>query len=162
MYYLEILTLHIIFAGAWLLSFISDSLLKKFILANTNKSGERKFIHLYLSFINLGGMIGASGIMLTGILMVIINDGYGFFQMGNNHWLATKQILMIVLLLLIGAFIIPTAKQVRAAIGIDLETGSPISADGYKNLKKLFTLNRVVSIIVLINFLFAITHRLLA
>lgn len=162
MYYLEILTLHIIFAGVWLFSFVSDQLLKKLIISNTNKSGERKFIHLYLTMANLFGMIGAGGILITGIFMVSVNDGYGFFQFGSNHWLAAKQILMVIILIIIGAAIIPGSKKIRKAIGNDLESGSAISAEGYRNLKKLFILGRTINIIVFINFLFAITHRLLS
>jgi hypothetical protein len=103
-------------------------------------------------------MIGAIGILVTGIALVL-NSSYGFFRMTDNHWLATKQILMVVLLIIIGAVLIPTAKKLRAAIGSDLESGTQITEEGYKTLKKIFTLNLVINIIVLINFLFAITHR---
>jgi len=158
MYYYTILTLHIIFAGIWLLNLASEPILKLQILSNKNKSGERKFINLYLTFANLLGMIGAAGILLTGIFLVL-NSAYGFFSMADNHWLATKQILMVVLLLIIGAVIIPTAKKLRGIIGSDLESSAPITQDGYDALKKLYTTNKVINIIVFINFLFAITHR---
>jgi len=158
MYFYTILTLHIVFAGIWLLNFVSEPVLRSQILTNKNKSGERKFISLYLTFANLLGIIGATGILVTGIALVL-NSSYGFFRMTDNHWLATKQILMIVLLVIIGAVLIPTAKKLRAAIGTDLESGTQISEEGYKTLKKIFTLNLVINIIVLINFLFAITHR---
>ena len=158
MYFYTILTFHIVFAGIWLLNFVSEPVLRSQIVTNKNKSGERKFISLYLTFANLLGIIGATGILVTGIALVL-NSSYGFFRMTENHWLATKQILMVVLLVIIGAVLIPTAKKLRAAIGIDLESGTQISEEGYKTLKKIFTLNLVMNIIVLINFLFAITHR---
>lgn len=157
--YLLISKLHVVFAGIWLINFLTDSLLRGYIASNKNKIGEKKFIHLYLTFANLFGMIGAIGILITGITMVTQNPAYGFFKMNANHWLATKQILMVVLLFILGAFIIPTAKKVRAAIGKDLENQDLMSEDGYKNLKKLFKLNNAINIIVLINFLLAITHR---
>jgi len=106
-------------------------------------------------------MIGAIGILITGIIMVTQNPAYGFFSMSSNHWLATKQILMVILLIILGGFIIPTAKKVRAAIGKDLENQEMIDEAGYKNLQKLFKLNTAINIIVLINFLLAITHRFL-
>jgi len=157
--YLLISKLHAVFAGIWLINLFTDFLLRRYIVTNKNKIGEKKFIHLYLTFANLFGMIGAIGILITGITMVILNPGYGFFRMSSNHWLATKQILMVVLLVILGGFIIPTAKKVRAAIGKDLENQDVMSEDGYKNLQKLFKLNTAINIIVLINFLLAITHR---
>ncbi len=158
--YILISKLHAVFAGIWLINLLTDFLLRGDVITNKNKIGEKKFIHLYLTFANLFGMIGATGILITGIVLVVNNPAYGFFNMSSNHWLATKQILMVLLLIILGGFIIPTAKKVRAAIGKDLENQSAISEDGYKNLQKLFKLNMTINIIVLINFLLAITHRL--
>jgi len=152
-------TLHIIFAGMWLINLISDSVLKGYIQKNRNKSGEKKLIHLYLTFSNLFGMIGAIGILITGITLVFLNPFYSFFQMNGNHWLTAKQTLMVVLLVILGVFIIPTAKKVRSSIGNDIENQTGLGDTGYENLNKLFKLNMVINIIVLINFLFAITHR---
>lgn len=158
MYYYTILTFHIVFAGIWLINFVAEPILRTQILSNKNKSGERKFISLYLTFANMLGMIGATGILLTGIYLVL-NSAYGFFSMSDNHWLATKQILMVVLLIIIGIVVIPTAKKLRQIIGEDLESSTSISDEGYIALKKLYTINKVINIIVFINFLFAITHR---
>jgi hypothetical protein len=157
--YLLIVHLHIVFAGIWLVNFISDIFLRGFINKNKNKTGEKKLVSFYLSFTNLFGMIGSIGILITGILIITQNSGFGFFQMTANHWLTTKQLLMVVLLLVIGSLVIPTAKKVRTAIGNDLENQNLISTDGYSNLQKLFKINTVINIIVLINFLLAITHR---
>ncbi|MHB8904932.1 MAG: hypothetical protein ACYC6D_02275 [Melioribacteraceae bacterium] len=158
--YMLISKLHAVFAGIWLINLLTDFLLRGYVITNKNKIGEKKFIHLYLTFANLFGMIGATGILITGIILVMNNPAYGFFSMSSNHWLATKQILMVLLLIILGGFVIPTAKKVRAAIGKDLENQSVISEDGYKNLQKLFKLNMAINVIVLINFLLAITHRL--
>lgn len=159
--YLLISKLHVVFAGIWLINLLTDSFLRRYIITNKNKTGEKKFIHLYLTFANLFGMIGAIGILITGITLVAQNPAYNFFSMRSNHWLATKQILMVVLLVILGGFIIPTAKKVRAAIGINLENHDAMKEEGYKNLQKLFKLNSAINIIVLINFLLAITHRFL-
>jgi len=81
--------------------------------------------------------------------------------MTANHWLATKQIVMIILLLIIFLGVIPEAKKIRTAIGSDLESASEISQDGYEYLNKLYKLGTIINILVLINFIFAITHRFL-
>ncbi len=159
MFYLLIVKLHIIFAGMWLINLAVYPILRSSVVNNKNKSGEKKFIHLYLTFANLFGMIGGAGILLTGIFMVTDNSLFGFFQFTANHWLATKQILMVILLIILGVIIIPTSKKVRAAIGSDFEKTEQLSDDVYNNLNKLFKWNLVINIIVLINFLLAITHN---
>ena len=159
--YPTILTLHIIFAGIWLVNLISDSVLKGFISKNKGKQGEKKFISLYLLFSNLFGMIGAAGILLSGIVMIVLHPYYEFFQMSANHWLTTKQILLVILLFIIFIYVIPAAKNLRSLLGVDLESNDPVSDDGYANLKRIYTLNTIINVIVLINFLFAITHRFL-
>lgn len=158
-YYPTLVTLHIIFAGGWLISFITDSILKKSISNKKNISESKMSINLYLKVTNQLGMIGASGILFTGILMVILNPGYGFFSMSSNHWLATKQILMVVLLITIFVFIIPTARKIRNELQNNLENDQNFSEDINKHLTKLYKLNKIVNFIVLLNFLFAITHR---
>lgn len=157
-FYPTIITLHIIFAGIWLSSFVSDPFLKSTITKNKNKSGEKKFINLYLNFSSRLGMIAALGILITGIVMVSMNSGYGFFRMSSNHWLATKQIIMVAILVILGVYIIPTSKKLRTIIGQDLENNAPISDEGYASLHKLFKLETTIGILVLINFLLAVTH----
>lgn len=156
--YPTILTLHIVFAGIWLVNLISDSVLKDFITKNKGKVGEKKFIRLYLLFSNLFGMIGASGILLTGIIMVILHPHYEFFQMSANHWLTSKQILIVIQLFIIFIYVIPAAKNLRSLLGTDLESTEPVTESGYANLTRIFKLNIIINVIVLINFLFAITH----
>ncbi len=154
-----IIKLHIIFAGMWLINLAVYPILRSIVVHNKNKSGEKKLIHLYLTFANLFGMIGGLGILVTGIFMVTVNPSYGFFQFTANHWLIAKQILMVILLVILGVKIIPTSKKVRAAIGTDFEKYEPLSDEVYNNLNKLFKWNTVINIIVLINFLLAITHN---
>ena len=45
-YYPTLITLHIIFAGIWLVNFITGIIFKKLITTNKQKSGERKLIIL--------------------------------------------------------------------------------------------------------------------
>lgn len=158
-FYPTILTLHIIFAGGWIISFISDIFLKSNITKNKDLSCEKNLISLYLKLSNLTGIIGATGILITGIILVLINPAYTFFEMTSNHWLTTKQILMVILLLIIFLYIIPSAKKLRAAIGENLNSNNPVNEEGYNYLKKIFRLNGIINLIVIINFLLAITHR---
>jgi len=159
MEYFIIKSLHITFAGIWLANLLTDSVLRGVITNNKQKSGERKFIRLYMTFINLLGIIGSVGILATGIFLVL-DSQYGFFDMSANHWLAAKQILMVILLLTIFLFIIPTAKKIKTELGENLESNTVLSENTYLLLQKLYRLSSIVNAIVLINFLFAVTHYL--
>lgn len=150
MFYITLVTIHIIFAGIWLSNFLVDYFLRKQL------TSSNKILDIYLRIINLLSSISAIGILATGILLVL-NSGYGFFRMTDNHWLATKQILMLVLLFVIGVFVIPTAKKLRSSL---LDTNSLENYEESKlYLKKLLFYNNIINIIVILNFLFAITHR---
>ncbi|MBX3009518.1 MAG: hypothetical protein KF816_15965 [Melioribacteraceae bacterium] len=157
--YPAILTLHIIFAGIWLVNFILDFPIRKMIKNTAGSVSQKTYISIYLYLINLLGMIGAIGILVTGISLVLLNPGYNFFQMSANHWLASKQILMVILLIVLGAFLIPTARKLRLGLQANSDNSDTLSAGVYSNLKKLFKLNTIINFIVLINFLFAITHN---
>lgn len=157
-YWLLILSLHIVFAGVWLVNFIADPIFRNSITKAKGTSGEGNLISLYLKVVNLLGMIGALGILITGIWMVLINPGYEFFQFSANHWLTTKQIVMVVILILLGWKLIPTAKKLRLSITNDLNSPVEDKSDVHKNLKKLYSLNFQMNILVLLNFLLAITR----
>ena len=157
LFYPTLMTLHIIFAGIWLINLITDSILKNKVKNELKNQSGGQMISLYLTFANLLGMIGAIGILITGILLVSMNPGYGFFDMTSNHWLATKQIIMVVILILIFAIVIPTAKKVRSEIENNLAENS--TEDLEKNLTKLFKINASINGLVFLNFIFAITHR---
>ncbi|MDF1611943.1 MAG: hypothetical protein AB1695_08845 [Stygiobacter sp.] len=150
MFYSSLVTLHIIFAGIWLSNFLVDLFLRKYL------TSSNRILDIYLKIINLLSSFSAVGILTTGILLVL-NSGYGFFRMTDNHWLATKQILMVVLLVVIGAFVIPTAKKLRSSLS---NSDSILNSEESKiYLKKLLFYNNIINTIVILNFLFAITHR---
>ena len=86
-----------------------------------------------------------------------MNPGYGFFDMTSNHWLATKQIIMVVILILIFAAIIPTAKKLSREIESNLNENS--NDDLKTNLNKMFKVTASVNGLVVLNLLFALTHR---
>lgn len=150
--------LHVTFAGIWLVSFISDPLFKSFISRSNKHKSEVELISLYLKYVNLLGMIGAIGILITGIWMVLSGMGYGFFDFSANHWLVSKQIVMVVILILLGWKLIPTAKKLRLAISGDLKSPVEDKTQIHENLKKLYVVNFQINILVIVNFLMAITR----
>ena len=142
------ITLHIIFSGIWLAFFAVELILRgkinKGISVNENVSN-------YLMFTNVFGISGSIGILITGILLVL-NSGYGFFDMSNNHWLATKQIILVIILVLTAVMVIPTAKKIRTELANTKEISN-------NNIRKIFRANLIINVLVILNLLFAITHR---
>ena len=142
-------TLHIIFSGIWLSFFVTEIIFRKKI---NNGFSVKENTSNYLALTNIFGIIGTVGILVTGILLVL-NSGYGFFDMTSNHWLATKQIILVIILILTGAIVIPTAKKIR------IEIESNVEELTLSSLKKLFKTNLIINLLVILNLLFAITHR---
>lgn len=156
--YLLLTWLHVTFAGIWLVVFIADPLFKNFISRSKGQKSEAQLISLYLKYVNLIGIIGAVGILVTGIWMILSDVGYGFFDFSANHWLVSKQIVMVVILILLGWKLIPTAKKLRLALSNDLSSPVEDKAQVHENLKKLYQVNFQINLLVLINFLMAITR----
>ncbi len=143
------IALHIIFAGVWLAFFIIEITLRgrinKEISVNEN-------VRNYLKFTNIFGISGSIGVLITGTLLVV-NSGYGFFDMSSNHWLATKQMILAIILIINFSLLMPTARKINKEIKENSKTLSK------NNLKKVFKANIIINILVFINFLFAITYR---
>jgi hypothetical protein len=151
---------HLLSSVIWLGFLPTEFLLRQAIKNNKGKIGEKKLMSFWLKQINISGMIGSIGILISGILLSIYL-GYGFFKFasGTNHWLYTKQFIMILILIIIGTYVIPNAAKLRRAIGEDLEKPGLLSEEAYKNFKNLGKIIFITNFMVLVNFLFAITRR---
>lgn len=152
-FYPTYITIHIIFAGMWLIFFAADIILKRQIESAKLPEVKNKLISLYLQFTNLFGIVGSVGIAITGIVLVLLNPGYGFFDMSHAHWLATKQILFVIILLNTFLRIIPASKKLRGFIEQN-------DSDNISNQFGIITkMNLLINVIVILNFVFALTHR---
>jgi hypothetical protein len=152
-YYSTYVTLHIIFAGMWLIFFAADIILKNQIENAAKIDIKNKFMSLYLQFTNLFGIVGSVGIAITGIIMVLLNPSWGFFDMSHAHWLATKQILFVIILLNTFLRIIPASKKLRNLIAQDDNEAT------YNQYRSVVKINLIINILVILNFVFALTHR---
>ncbi len=146
-----IFTFHIIFAGMWLAFLFINLVFVKRIKMQEIQS--RNFLSTYLNFTIIFEMIGAIGMLFTGVYMVAVNFGYGFFVMSSNHWLATKQMIFVVVLILIFVSILPNWLKLNSLVKSNVE----IKLENI-HLRKLMRVNAIINFLVLLNFLFAITH----
>jgi len=149
-YYPYLITFHILFAGMWLFNVVIDYKSRGNILSSTDKAIKNTCIDNYLSTTNIVGIVASSGILVTGVLMVTINPGYGFFEFSANHWLVSKQIIFIAIYAVIFAMLIPAAKKLRYA-----------DDSVQKNIliKKVFSLQTTINILVVLNIFFALSRR---
>jgi hypothetical protein len=152
-YYSTYVTLHIIFAGMWLIFFAAEIILKNQIENATKVDIKNKLMSIYLQFTNLFGIVGSVGIAVTGIIMVLLNPSWGFFDMSHAHWLATKQILFVIILLNTFLRIIPASKKLRTLMSQDDNDAT------YVQYRSVVKLNLIINVLVILNFVFAITHR---
>lgn len=155
-----LLVLHKIFAVFWLSMIPADFLITRHIKSAKGKPGERKLISLWLKMLNMTGMVGLTGILITGVWMVFIQPYFGFFRMTDNHWLASKQIITMVIIILTGVYFIPLGKKIRLSLGDEDET-SELADESYKNIKKLSNIAVITSVLIGLNYLFAITRSMM-
>ena len=155
-----LILLHVLSASVWLALFPVDIILRGFVNRSRGTSGEQKLVSFYLKFANLSGIVGMTGILFTGIWMVANSSYYGFFDFSQNHWLASKQVIMVILILLVFFVLIPKAKQLRISLGEDVNSNFPLTDDAFAKLKSLETIVTINNVLVLLNFLFAFSRRI--
>ena len=160
--YVLLRAIHIIAVIVWLGVIPADLLLRKIIREKKGTESEKTLLSFWLKLTNLGGMIGLTGILITGITLSI-TIGYGFFQFasGANHWLYTKQFIMVIVIILTAAFIIPSGKKVRIEIEKSVAANSALTEETYKNISKLEKVLTTINILIVINLLLALTRNLM-
>ncbi|MDP4172392.1 MAG: hypothetical protein Q8933_00370 [Bacteroidota bacterium] len=162
MFFQAVITvIHILSAVVWLGYVPSDIVLRRQINNSRGTSGEKNLISSYLILTNVAGIIGMSGLLFTGIILVSVIPYYFFFNFASNHWLAAKQVIMVVLIILVFAFLIPKAKKLRTTLNNEKLSKMPLSDQAHRDLKNLETIISIIDVLVLLNFLFAVTHRFL-
>jgi len=146
--YPVIILLHILSAVIWLGFFPVEIYLINSIKKESNTDFKKNQIQKLLTLTNLTGMIGAIGIIITGILLVLISPLYNFFEFKANHWLTTKQFIILIILLIIFAVIIPLSKKIK--------NFSDTNSNEFKRFVRWAYIEKTL---VLINFLLAFFHR---
>ncbi len=155
-----ILVIHILSAVTWLSFLPVDYILRKNIRETDDVNVKKKLISIWLKTSDLLGIAGMSGILVTGIILVSASSHYHFFQFSMNHWLATKQVFLVVLIIIIFIFLIPNAKKLSAQIKSGLRDEKSLNENTIEDMDKVGKILSVMNVLVLINFLLAITHKL--
>lgn len=95
--------LHVVSYIAWLLAFIG-SLVYGFWVSRENDAVRRRRLMWAERLVTyFGGHLGALGILISGTVLVSVPGGpqWGWFNIALYPWLALKQILFIIILILV-------------------------------------------------------------
>lgn len=151
--------LHVVSAGLWLSLLIYGLIIRSRIKGKENTPAGKELIMTYVSVLNPLGIIGSMGILITGIILSI-QSGMGFFQFasGGNHWLYTKQFLMVIILILVGAVMIPAAKKLKSEILPSLTDSAPLTEGAKAAFKKLVKVDLSINILIILNILLAFSR----
>ncbi len=151
--------IHVVSAGLWLSLLIYGFILRGRMAQAKGTPEEKGLILTWISSMNVLGIVGSMGVLLTGLYLTVAMD-YGFFKFasGANHWLYTKQFVMVIILILIGAVMIPTAKKIKGLLLPDLKSDRPLSEGAYALLGKLKRVDISMSALVILNILMAFSR----
>ena len=150
-----ILLIHVLSAIIWLGFFPVQISYIKSITSEFDWDVKQALLKNFLKVTNTLGMIGATGIVLTGIILVLLNPVYNFFEFKANHWLTTKQFVILIILFIIITRIIPLSKNLKINM-MDSQKDNKIFT---RNFNKLIRLLSIEKVLVFINFLLAYLHR---
>ncbi len=163
-----LLVIHVLSAVIWLGFFPVEIFLRKNILQKLtkNKSSDpdecsNEMISNYLNLSSLTGKIGLIGILFTGVTLTIYLPYYSLFDFSDNHWLAAKQVVMVVIILLVGFVFMKRSKELRMELTQNSSKTENLSERKNELVRKLGGVSTIINILVLLNFLFAITKRFL-
>ena len=142
--------LHIVSYISWLVAFAA-SLIFAFKAGRAVKSSrELVFIKWERKASSMGAHFGATGIIISGWVMSVVPGGpqWGWFNIPLYNWLALKQLLFIIILILVG-FSIKKSISLKNKLK---ESGGELVSDQTRNQwKSAYTISLVIYIFVAIN-----------
>lgn len=112
------LAIHVLCAGLWVANLPVALILNKLRKRAENTAGE---VHYMAAAGRIGlimGNIGAIGILLSGPALEGMSPAYGWFQFSEPGmmWLALKQIIFVLAIVITGAMLIPRSKKLRVLL----------------------------------------------
>jgi uncharacterized membrane protein len=151
--------IHIISVGLWLSLLVYGILLRGRIDKAKGTAEEKGLILSWTNSMSVLGLIGSMGVLITGVYLSVSLD-YGFFKFGSgaNHWLYTKQFVMVIILILVGAVMIPTVKKIKGQLMPGLLSNKPLNEETYKLLGKLKRVDISINALIILNILMAFSR----
>ena len=150
MSYSVLFWVHVLSYITWLVAFAFSLYYAYKVGKSYNSPSEKRFMQLERRATSIGAHIGALGILISGGAMVSIPGGqqFGWFNFDNFAWLAVKQVVFFLILILVGFSIkrgIDFKKQLRS------EEGEIPGEDVRKKWKRAYDLSMAVYALVILN-----------
>lgn len=151
--YIAFVILHVICAGIWISLMPLSMSLGKLIKRSAGTLGELYLMRAMLGAGRFLGNIGGIGILITGGAITSIGK-YGWFPFNTFPWLAYKQTIFFLILIMLFSMFVPASK--RAAKMLAEEMGGPKANMGASTelraaMAKVGTLGMIMGIFVLVN-----------
>ena len=147
------LALHIIAAGIWISQFVAEMAFGRFMKSLKGKPAEGTILLAEGQVAALLGMIGGTGILITGLLLTA-GFHYGILGIGGVYtptWLVIKQIFYIIAMAIVGMVITRGSRKVMPLIGQAAAAGQPVPAEALSAFARIQMASNIVNLFVLIN-----------
>lgn len=145
---------HVVSYIAWLAAFLVSTFLALKVNGEEDAVKKRKFMRSERLATSIGGHLGALGILISGGALASLPAGpqWGWFNFQMYPWLAVKQLIFVIILILVGVSMkksIAFKRQLREEEVMKTETSDKWGA-AYK-------LSLAVYILVVVNTILGLT-----
>jgi len=151
------LFLHIIAAGIWIAQIVVALVFNRLIRANADKPAGVTLMMAEVRLLGVLGSVGGPGILLTG-LGLLATDRLGFLGIGGitPPWLMIKQIVYIILLVIVFAVIMPTARRLHTQFEATLGSSALITLEMSALHRRLVMISYLHDALVIFNIFMAV------
>lgn len=142
--------IHIVSYISWLAAFVASMFLAYKVGKAYQTPDEKRYMKLERKATSIGAHIGALGILISGGAMASMPGGpeWGWFNTELYTWLAVKQAIFFLILILVGFSI---KRSINFKKAVRSSGGDRISGDERAKWKKAFSLSLVVYLLVVVN-----------
>ena len=153
--------LHVLSAAFWIALIPVMALLGKMLARVKGTPAELTVMRTIVGMGMLLGNLGGIGILITGPGMVGIAH-YPWFPFGSEDWLAWKQVIYCVILLINFAVMVPLSKKVRKQLAEEM-SGAGKGPGASEQLRALYDrtgkVGMIMSLLVLTNIVLGILGK---
>jgi len=145
------LYIHIISYILWLAAFVGSLIFYQKVKSNEGTPDEKKFARKERMITMMGGHTAILGILISGGAMVSIPSGpqWGWFPFHEYGWLATKQIIFIIILIIVFGLSTPAGSKLKKMIRKnDQDT---FTVEQRKQWHKVWTYSFIAYLLVVVN-----------
>lgn len=141
---------HIVSYISWLLAFAGSLFFAWKAGKAFQTDSESKFMKLERKSTSIGAHLGALGILISGGAMASIPSGpqWGWFNFELHSWLAIKQAIFFIILILVGFSI---KRSVAFKKELKAEDGERVGDDTRKKWRKAYNMSLIVYTLVVVN-----------